>query len=89
MNRIEWELKLRESHGGPWLGEARNLLQCRAMRGEYLTWGSQDLVTGLTVRDIEDMAIKVAAAALAAYEKELNAPKCTCKWDAANCFVHN
>lgn len=89
MNKIGWEIELRGRHGGEWLGAARTVLQCRAIQGEYLTWGSNDSVIGLTVRDIEDMAVKIAAAALAEYEKELNKPKCTCKWDAANCIVHN
>ena len=48
--------------GGPWLGAAREYLQCHAMRGDSLMWGSDELVHGLTVRDIEQLAADAVAA---------------------------
>jgi hypothetical protein len=48
--------------GGKWLGVARSYLQCKAMWGDRLIWGSQDSVT-LTVKQIEELASEVAAAA--------------------------
>lgn len=50
--------------GGRWLATAREYLQRRAMRGEDLTWGSDEEVRGLTVRDIELMAAEIATSAI-------------------------
>ena len=50
--------------GGDWLGRARSYLQRKAKGGEYLTWGSDEPVEWLTVRDIELMAAEIAAAAI-------------------------
>lgn len=50
--------------GGSWLAQARDYLQRRAMGGDSLTWGSEQEVRGLTVRDIETMASEIAAIAI-------------------------
>jgi hypothetical protein len=69
MNKWEWTIKLKG--GGNWLGTARDYLQRRAIGGDRLIWGSFEEVRGLTVKDIEDMALSIAAAALAEYEKSI------------------
>jgi hypothetical protein len=51
------------SNGGPWLGAAREVLQRKAKNGDWLTWGSHEVVEGLTVRDVEELAHVVARAA--------------------------
>ena len=59
IHEIEEELR----GGGDWLGAARNwLLWEKDLRGQ-LTWGSDDPVQ-MTVRDCENLARRVAAAAL-------------------------
>jgi hypothetical protein len=51
--------------GGEWLGAARNWLKWHTLNGERVTWGSGDLVEPqLSVRQIEDLAAEVAAAAM-------------------------
>ena len=57
--------------GGKWLASARNVLQCKARNGDRLIWGSHDLVVGLTVRDIEEMAACVAASAINEYMEDV------------------
>jgi hypothetical protein len=61
-DRFALMAKLRS--GGDYLGVARSFLQRRAIGGDRITWGTSDLVTGLTARDIEDMALEIAAAAI-------------------------
>lgn len=48
--------------GGRWLGTAREFLLSNAVRGDQLTWNSNDPVTGLTVRDIEQLAALIVVA---------------------------
>jgi hypothetical protein len=55
--------------GGRWLGEARGWLQWNTRNGDRVTWGSDDVIQPpLTVRDIEDLAAHVAAAAIEEYQ---------------------
>jgi hypothetical protein len=52
--------------GGEWLGAARNWLKWHKRNGEHVTWGSDDVLEGpFTVREVEDLAAEVAAAAMA------------------------
>ena len=51
--------------GGAWLGAARSWLQSNTMNGDRVTWGSNDIIQPhLTVKEIEDLAAHVAAAAI-------------------------
>ena len=51
--------------GGKWLGAARSWLQWNTRNGESVTWGSQDVIDPpMTVKMIEDLAAKVAEAAI-------------------------
>lgn len=51
--------------GGEWLGAAREWLQWNTRNGDRVTWGSGDLIEPqLSVRQIEDLAAEVAAAAM-------------------------
>ena len=56
--------------GGEWLGTAREWIQCKFNNGSDVTWGSQDVLTGrtITVYDIEQLAARVAAAAINEYK---------------------
>jgi hypothetical protein len=59
--------------GGDWLCAARNWLQWHKDPHGRLIWGSGDEVR-MTVKEIEDLALEVAVAALAESQK-LDAPK--------------
>ena len=48
--------------GGNWLGATREYLQCHAVQGSDLIWGSEMQVRGLTVREIEELAADAVAA---------------------------
>ena len=52
--------------GGAYLAAARGYIQTRFRNGSDVTWGSDDLLEGapITVRDIEELAAIVAAAAI-------------------------
>jgi len=51
--------------GGKWLGAARTWLQWNTKNGDRVTWGSNDVIEPhLTVKQIEDLAAHVAAAAI-------------------------
>jgi len=51
--------------GGKWLGAARSWLQSNTNNGDRVTWGSHDILEPhLTVRQMEDFAAHVAAAAI-------------------------
>lgn len=54
------------SAGGQWLGAARTWMQCKATNGERVTWGSDDLLQGVTLtpRIVEGLAAIVASAAI-------------------------
>lgn len=57
-------LQLRRE-GGAWLGAARSWLQWHTRNGDRVTWGSTDAVDKtFTVRDVEELAAEVAAAAM-------------------------
>jgi hypothetical protein len=54
-------------NGGEWLGNVRNWIQRKVQNGEYVTWGSNDILGGFdtsridshkpfTVKEIEDIA---------------------------------
>ena len=63
---------------GPHIGVIRNWLQREAHRGEYLTWGSEECV-GLrpqTVRGLEDLAERIADAALRDVFEQLRPKVC-------------
>jgi len=54
-----------QKRGGEWLGAARSWLQRHTRNGEDVTWGSGDIVEKrFSVREIEDLAADVAAAAM-------------------------
>lgn len=62
--------------GGEWLGTARNWLKWHKRNGDQVTWGSNDVLEGpFTVREVEELAADVAAAAMAPQpsENRLNA----------------
>lgn len=53
--------------GGAHYGAVRNWIQCKAVNGESVTWGSQEslqLRYPLTVKLLEDLACTIAAAAI-------------------------
>jgi hypothetical protein len=51
--------------GGPWLGAARSWLRRHKCNGSSVTWGSdEELRPPFTVREIEELAADVAAAAM-------------------------
>jgi hypothetical protein len=54
--------------GGKWLGIVHEQLIRYATSGEFLTWGSNDIVAGLTVHQIE----KLVADAIATDRNERN-----------------
>jgi len=51
--------------GGSWLGTARDYVQRHCSNGESVIWGS-DTPMRLTMREIEEMALMVAASAIKA-----------------------
>ena len=61
------------SHGGSWLGAVRSWIQWHVTNGEHVAWGSNDVLGGFsdrcdshkafTVKELEDIATKVAEAA--------------------------
>lgn len=58
----EYEL---EKTGGKWLAAARNWLQCHRINGSSVIWGSGEVLRPhFTVKDIEELAAAVAAAAI-------------------------
>lgn len=59
--RIADELK----GGGSWLGTARDYVQRNCVGGDTVIWGSETLMQ-LTMRQIEEMALMVAASAVKA-----------------------
>jgi len=51
--------------GGYWLLTARSWLQWNTRNGDSVTWNSDDIIEPpLTVKQVEDLAAHVAAAAL-------------------------
>jgi hypothetical protein len=51
-------------NGGEWLGAARNWVKWNCRNGEHVTWGSNDVLEpALTIRQVEEMAARVADAA--------------------------
>lgn len=55
------------TRGGEHFGAVRNWIQCKAVNGEDVTWGSQDLVKlrqPLTVSLLEGLACTIASAAV-------------------------
>lgn len=51
--------------GGAWLGAARTWVQENKLNGDSVTWGSeQELRPAFTMREIEDLAAVIAAAAM-------------------------
>jgi hypothetical protein len=61
--KIKVEAHILMRSGGKWLGAARSYLQWHVPRGDSVTWASNDTVT-MTVKQIEEMASEIAAAAL-------------------------
>lgn len=51
--------------GGDWLGAARSWMQSNVQRGDTLSWGSSETVH-IPFCKLEEMALRVAAAAVAA-----------------------
>lgn len=58
--------ELLNKHGGRWLGVMREFLQCKAINGDHLSWGSNDWVQfrSITVSDVEHLAARITYAAL-------------------------
>ena len=53
--------------GGEHYGSVRNWIQCKAVNGDRVTWGSNDPVQlsyNLTVKLLEDLSCRIAAAAV-------------------------
>lgn len=53
--------------GGEWLGTVRSFIQCKAVNGEQVCWGSNDALEfrrTLTVSDLEYLASRIAANAV-------------------------
>lgn len=57
------EIRKALKNGGQWLGAARNWLLWHKDPNGRLTWGSNEEVR-LTVKEIEELALEVATAAL-------------------------
>lgn len=54
--------------GGSWLGACRSWIQWHFRNGSDVTWGSGDILRGeLRVRELEDLALDVAHAAICQY----------------------
>ena len=80
--------KVREklAGGGSWLGAVRNWIQWHVQNGEHVAWGSNDVLGGLsdrcdshkrfTVKELEDIASKVAEAAYYDARIQLLSTKC-------------
>lgn len=49
--------------GGSWLGAARTWIQWNVPNGDTVAWGGNSEVT-LTIKQLEDMALAVAVAAI-------------------------
>lgn len=63
--KVDW-LQLRDT-GGLWLGACRNWMQNHKLNGSDVRWGSDEVLRpGVTVREMEEMAAQVAAAAIQA-----------------------
>lgn len=66
MQEAQNPLRCRQT-GGEHYGAVRNWIQCKAVNGESVTWGSQDEVRlqhRLTVSLLEDLACTIASAAI-------------------------
>ena len=63
---------LLQKHGGDWLGAAREWIQCNAINGERVIWGSHEQLQlrGLTVYELEHLAARIAAAGINQYARE-------------------
>ena len=55
--------------GGAWLGTARSYLQHHVRGGDTYEWGSENIIH-MSMRQVEEMAAEVAAAAIIEHEKE-------------------
>jgi len=66
LEKVEYVLSCELSRkGGAWLGAARSWLQSNTNNGDRVIWGSHDIIEPhLTVKQIEDLAAHVAAAAI-------------------------
>lgn len=51
-----------EMKGGAWLGAAREQIKRKAVNGDSCTWGSDEDLRGLTVREVEELAWKAVQA---------------------------
>lgn len=80
INRIDEQIELLKrpeygltmsSQGGSHFGCIREWIKCKASNGENVTWGSQDLLQlsgPMTVKVLEDLACRIAAATLNDFE---------------------
>lgn len=72
------------SAGGEWLGAARTWMQETKINGSDVRWGSdQQLAPYVTVREIEELAERVATAAVNEYRRKAcqeSAPPIESKW---------
>lgn len=54
-----------ELHGGSYLGATRKWIQWQCKNGDWVEWGSDDVLEpSLTVKDVEVIAAEAAAAAI-------------------------
>lgn len=74
--------------GGEWLGVARNWIKCKARNGEWVTWGSRDVLErDFTVEDIESLAAEVASVAMRPQPDEKRMDRMQrALWDAQRCM---
>jgi hypothetical protein len=66
------EIRERLKNGGDWLGATRNWVQWKRRNGSQVTWGSNDvLLPHMTIKDVEEVALEAAIAAILGEEKHL------------------
>lgn len=47
---------MNELESGAWIGATRRAIQEKALNGEKCQWSSNDILTGMSVRDVEETA---------------------------------
>lgn len=64
--------ELLQKHGGNWLGTVHEWIQCNAINGDRVIWGSHKhlQLRGVTVFELEHLAARIAAAGINQYADE-------------------
>lgn len=70
MLAIDLSFKL-QKQGGEWLAAARSYLQNHCRGGDENPWGSDCHSVTMTMRQVEELAAQVAAAAIVEYQEKL------------------